>query len=117
MRIRTAGRVAGLLAGLVGLAGWLFALLIAVSGDSLNLISVIFFVVMLLSVAGVAYGAYRTEPEGRPRRFGLLVMATLLLLLGTVVSGFTVGFLFLPASALALLAALLTFAASRTAAG
>jgi hypothetical protein len=94
MRTRAFGRATGLAAGLIGLVGWLYALLSAISSDSIGPRSVIFFSVMLLSVAGVALGAYRSNRIGRPRWFALRVVATLLLLLGAVLSGLSVGLFF-----------------------
>jgi hypothetical protein len=109
VRTRTLGRWVGLAAGVLGLGGWILALSVALGISSLSPRTAIFFMAMLLAICGVAIGAYQYSDRGRPIWRSLLVVATLLLVLGTVLSGFSVGYLFLPAAFLALAATVFTF--------
>jgi hypothetical protein len=61
------------------------------------------------ALGGVGVAAYQSNDSGRTIWRSLLVSATLVLVLGTVLSGFTVGILFVPASMLALAATIFTF--------
>lgn len=107
MRTRTHGRWIGLAAGVLGFVGWIFALGVAFTSGFQSR-AVVFFVVMLLAIGGVGLGAYRSDASSRTIWRLLLGLATLLLVCGTVLSGFTVGLLFAPAALLALVATLLT---------
>jgi len=105
---RTLGRIMGLAAGLVGLVGWVLALSVASGMSSLSPISAVFFAPMLLAIGGVAVSAYQYNDRGRTMWLSILVVSTLLLVLGTVLSGFSVGLLFLPAAIMAMIATLFT---------
>jgi hypothetical protein len=110
---RVLGRWLGIVAGVLGLGGWVLALSVASATPPFDPRTFIFFAAMLLAVAGVAVGAYRADAFRADDRNiilwrSLLLAATLLLVLGTVLSGFTVGYLFLPAAILAVVAALVT---------
>jgi hypothetical protein len=109
MRTRTLGRWMGLAAGALGLVGWLIALSVALDMSSLSPRTAIFFVAMLLAIGGVAISAYEYNDGDRPIWRPLLVVAVLILTFGTVLSGFTVGFLFLPAAVAALAATAFIF--------
>ena len=106
---RTVGRVMGLVAGLVGFVGWVLALSAVSSQPSLHPITVVFLLVMLLAIGGVAIGAHQYNRRGGSAHLSLLIVATLLLVLGTILSGFSVGLAFLPASVIALGATLFTY--------
>jgi hypothetical protein len=71
--------------------------------------AVIFFLVMLVAIGGIGVGAYQYGATGRTIGRILLVVGALLLACGTVLSGFTVGYLFLPAAIVGLVATLVTF--------
>lgn len=115
MTARRVEVLAGVTAGALGIVGWLYALFgpvytssegshASVVQMSLNLTSATFFVVMLLSIIGVVVGAYL---HGKQRwAAGLIVLwfSTALFLVGTVLSGFSVGLFFLPATLAALIA-------------
>jgi hypothetical protein len=97
----------GFAAGVLGLGGWVLALSVASAMSSLSLRTVIFFGVMLLAIGGVTMSSY--QYNGQTPWLSLLFVATLLLVLGTVLSGFSVGLLFLPAAIIAMAATLFTF--------
>jgi hypothetical protein len=109
MGTRTLGRWMGLAAGLLGFGGWVLALGVASAMSSFSARTVFFFIVMLLAIGGVGIGAYQYNDSGRTIWRSLLVSATLLLVMGTVLSGFTVGILFVPAAMLALAATIFSF--------
>jgi hypothetical protein len=109
MRSRTVGRWIGLAAGILGLGGWVLALSVASAMSSLGPRTVIFLAAMLLAIGGVTVSAYQYNDRGRAIWHSLLVVATFLLVFGTVLSGFSVGYLFLPAAIAAMAATLFTF--------
>lgn len=114
MRTRTLGRWMGLAAGVVGLGGWILAVGVASDSSSFNSRSVIFFVAMILAIGAIAVSAYQQSEQSRPLWGSLLVAATLLMAFGTVLSGFTVGLLFLPAAVAALAATAFTLLGQAT---
>lgn len=111
MRARTLGRWFGLTAGALGLIGWLVAFGVASEMSGLSPRTTIFFSAMLLAIGGVVLSAYKYHNVDQTGWRSLLATATGLLAVGTVLSGFTVGFLFLPAAVAALAAAVIVFLA------
>ena len=109
--------VMSIASGVVGILGWLYALFgpvyasstgahASVAQISLNPISVAFFAMMLLAVLGVAVGGYLHHQRGGAWP-AVLWTSTLLLVVGTILSGFSVGAFLVPAALLALLAAVI----------
>ena len=104
------GRVAwaiGLAAGVAGGLGWMLALLFAPSANGssgLGPRTIVFLAVMLLSIGGVAAGVFLHAMRGTPGALAMTWFAAVLLVFGTIISGFTVGVFFLPAAILALAA-------------
>ena len=104
--LRRVELISGLVAGVVGGIGWILGLLVALSSNApegLGPRATIFFVVMLLCIVGVTSGACMHNQRGAPGGLALLWVCTILLIIGTIISGFTVGIFFLPAALLALI--------------
>lgn len=99
--------IVGLVAGVAGVVGWILALLVALSintPEGLGPRTIAFFVVMLGCIGGVTTGAYLHGRRGALGGLALLWVCTILVIVGTIISGFTVGIFFLPAAILALVA-------------
>ena len=109
MQTRVLGRWLGVAAGAMGLAGWIFAFSIAMDMSGTSFRTVVFFVMMLFAIGGVTVSAHQYNDGGGPFWRSLLVVAALLLMFGTVLSGFTVGLVFLPAAVAAMAAIVFTF--------
>jgi hypothetical protein len=109
--------VAGIAASLTGLFGWFYALFapIYLSSDesrasvaqvSLNPGSATFFIVMLLAIVGLAASTYRRGRRPKAASLATVWTCTIILVVGTILSGFSVGLFFLPSAVLALCTAL-----------
>lgn len=124
--------VSGMLAGLLGLAGLAFAtfgptyqlVTVAVSSNGvprtasqmeraaslaqqgLEAVTIIFLLLMLVAVLGVAAGAYLHARRGAGTGMLVLAVSTVLLGVGVLVSGFSIGVFLLPAAALGIAALL-----------
>ncbi|HEX5416413.1 MAG TPA: hypothetical protein VFZ25_12160 [Chloroflexota bacterium] len=104
------GLLVGILAGVTGGIGWIVALLVALSANGPEGVgprTLTFFAIMLLAIVGVTTGAYLQSQRAAPGRLVLLWICTILLIVGTVISGFSVGVFFLPAAILALIASVM----------
>ena len=104
--------VLGIAAALVGLVGWCYALFApiylssegtraSVAQVSLNAGSITFFILMLLAIVGLAASTYRRSHRGRRGRLSPVWICAGIIVVGTYLSGFSVGLFFLPSAILA----------------
>ena len=135
--MRRPDTVTGLIAGAVGLLGWLYALFgptgsyvqvesstggsttVTESGstsmwadEDLEIVTIVFLLVMLVCIIGVIAGAVLHGRTQKASGRVILWASAVTLLMGTILSGFSIGLFLFPGALLAVVAAVL--ASTRT---